>query len=263
MNELNVINKDGCCYIDSREAANIIGKKHDQLLRDIMRYLKILKKSNSPNYRESDFFTESTYTDVKGETRPCYLISKRGAGVIANRLNSKQNVLFTAAYVTRFDEMEKQIKTERFAKLADTCQKAQHITGRILSAVFEAAFVPDKQKEEVLQGIYEQLGIQIPLEPSNVRMAYPVSDISQRLGILSLNGNPHTMAVSAIISMIPVADEHKLVIPYQNAPLIGYDDYVVNSVRKWLISNRFPSEIECGDKIYKVHYRHREMNDCN
>ena len=259
MRELNLISKDGRCYIDSREVAVFLGRKHERLLRDINGCLKLVGVFTESGYSNPEYFVYSEYKDEKDETRSFCLISKLGAEAIANKLFGKKAVLFTAAYVTAFNETDKEIRKERFAELADSCIKAQHVAGRILSAVFEAAFVPDKQKDEILQGIYEQLGIQIPIEPSNVRMAYHVSDITKQLGVLSLNGKPHTLAVTAIISMLPIADEHKIVVPYNNSTFIGYDDYVINSIKDWLICNKFPCEIECGDKIYKVQYKHREM----
>ncbi len=38
MQDLTLIRQDGGCYIDSREVAELIGKRHDNLLRDIMGY---------------------------------------------------------------------------------------------------------------------------------------------------------------------------------------------------------------------------------
>jgi len=41
---------------------------------------------------------------------PCYLITKKGCDMVANKMTGEKGVLFTATYVTKFDEMEKQIK---------------------------------------------------------------------------------------------------------------------------------------------------------
>ena len=50
MNELTIIKRGDTAYIDSREVAEIIGKRHDHLLRDIDGYLKILGKITAPNF---------------------------------------------------------------------------------------------------------------------------------------------------------------------------------------------------------------------
>ena len=45
-------------YIDSREVAEMVGKEHKELLRDIRRYCEQLGESK---IALTDFFTESTY----------------------------------------------------------------------------------------------------------------------------------------------------------------------------------------------------------
>ena len=103
MNTLNIIKREnGGAYIDSREVAELIGKNHKDLLRDIRGYINIMEKDNGRNFAPVDFFLESAYTDRKGEERPCFLISRMGCDVIANKLIGEKGVLFTATYVTKF-----------------------------------------------------------------------------------------------------------------------------------------------------------------
>ncbi len=52
------------------------------------------------------FFWESTYEDSKGETRPCYRITKKGCEFIAHKLTGTKGTAFTARYINRFHEME-------------------------------------------------------------------------------------------------------------------------------------------------------------
>ena len=59
MYDLTIIQKDGGKYIDSRQVAEVIGKRHDHLLRDIDGYLRILEKAGllqniSPEPRKSE-----------------------------------------------------------------------------------------------------------------------------------------------------------------------------------------------------------------
>ena len=98
----------GKSVIDSREVAEMVEmveKQHKNLLADIRGYLKIMEKANGLNFQPVDFFIPSTYQDNKGEDRPCYLITKKGCDMIANKLTGEKGVLFTAAYVTAFEEM--------------------------------------------------------------------------------------------------------------------------------------------------------------
>lgn len=258
MNEFEIMTKNGSHYIDSRNVAEMVEKDHKNLLRDIRGYINIMEKGGRLKVEPSDFFVESTYKNAQNKDMPCYLISKLGAEMIANKLIGEKGVLFTAFYVQKFNAMEKRERTARNAELADTCMKAQEISARILSAVFDAAYVPEKQRKESLNLIYQQSGVLLPVKSPNVRQTYPVSEITRQLGILSLSGRPHVAAVSAIISMIYIGDEHKIVVNYKHNTLIGYDEYVTNSIKDWLKQNEYPCKIPCGTKTYNVKYSFKE-----
>lgn len=92
--------------LDSREIAEMVGKKHSELLKDIRRYEEQLNKVNIPFV---DFFQENIYKDNKGEIRPCYSITKKGCEFIAHKLTGIKGTEFTARYINRFHDMEKQI----------------------------------------------------------------------------------------------------------------------------------------------------------
>lgn len=89
--------------IDSRDVAAMVGKEHGKLLRDIRTYADYLTEAN---FGLSEFFLESSYKDVNNKEQPCYLITKQGCEMIANKLIGKKGVLFTATYVKKFNEME-------------------------------------------------------------------------------------------------------------------------------------------------------------
>ena len=107
MKELIVFEQNGKLLTDSREVAELIGKDHNMLLRDIRTYCTYLGQSN---FAQSDFFIESTYRNTQNKEQPCYLCTKRGCDMIANKMTGKKGTLFTAAYTTRFEKMEKFIK---------------------------------------------------------------------------------------------------------------------------------------------------------
>lgn len=87
----------------------MVEKRHDHLIRDIAGYVEVLEKCTAPKIGVSDFFIEAEYKDPTGRTLPCYYITKKGCDMIANKLTGAKGVIFTAKYVTRFDEMEKQL----------------------------------------------------------------------------------------------------------------------------------------------------------
>ncbi len=98
--------------LDSREVAEMVGKKHYNLIRDIKGYAEEL---NELKIEVVDFFKENNYKDGKGETRPCYNITKKGCEFIAHKLTGIKGTEFTARYINRFHDMEEQIHKPKSA----------------------------------------------------------------------------------------------------------------------------------------------------
>lgn len=92
--------------LDSREVAEMVGKRHDHLVRDIDGYITVLNQN--PNLGADSFFTESTYQSGTGKSYRYYLVTKMGCELIAHKLTGQRGVEFTAAYVKKFNLMEQQ-----------------------------------------------------------------------------------------------------------------------------------------------------------
>lgn len=105
MNRLQVINQNGQLLVDSRDVAEMIGVRHSDLLERVGSYIQYLENGE---FRSQNFFIPSTYK-VEGnyKTYDCYLITRKGCDMVANKMTGEKGVLFTAAYVTKFEEMEK------------------------------------------------------------------------------------------------------------------------------------------------------------
>ena len=110
MYQLKVISFEGQLVTDSRDVAEMVDQQHKELLRTIRNYIGIL---TSAGLRSLDFFISHTYQDAKKETRPCFLLTRKGCDMVANKMTGERGVLFTAAYVTRFEEMEKALNAPR------------------------------------------------------------------------------------------------------------------------------------------------------
>lgn len=93
--------------LTSLEVAEMVGKDHNKLLRDIRTYVKQLAESK---IGQGDFFTESTYQDGNKQTRPCYNITKKGCEFIAHKLTGIKGTEFTARYINRFHDMEEKLQ---------------------------------------------------------------------------------------------------------------------------------------------------------
>ena len=107
MNNLTTINYNGINVIESTQVSEMTGKKHDNLLRDIRGYLKDIEDSSK--LRSQDFFIESTYKNSQNKTQPCYLLTKQGCEMVANKMTGEKGILFTAEYVQAFNKMEQHI----------------------------------------------------------------------------------------------------------------------------------------------------------
>ncbi len=106
MNELKVVSIEGQLVTDSRDVAEMIGKRHTDLLRSIDTYNSVLLNAK---VRSVDFFIESTYKDLSGKENKSYMLTRKGCDMVANKMTGEKGVLFTAAYVTQFEAMEKEI----------------------------------------------------------------------------------------------------------------------------------------------------------
>lgn len=121
--------------LDSREVAELVGKRHDHLMRDIERYSQYISKSNDPKVGAvENFFIKSTYVDAKGQTRPNYRITKKGCEFIAHKLTGEKGTLFTAAYINRFHEMEQALAEKQPKIIPENDVKAKEIDTRLKNA---------------------------------------------------------------------------------------------------------------------------------
>lgn len=115
----SLINKD--YSILSVEVAEMVGKEHSKLMRDVRRYSSQL---NEAKIGFVDFLEEATYMDSKGENRPCYLVTKKGCEFIAHKMTGSKGTEFTARYINRFHEMEESIKQHAPELPATSVRKA-------------------------------------------------------------------------------------------------------------------------------------------
>lgn len=103
MDSLKIIELNGQRTVDSREVAEMVGMQHKHLLEKVRNYEHILL---SRNLGSVEFFIPSEYQDTTGRTLKCYLLTKKGCEMVANKLTGEKGVIFTARYVEAFNAME-------------------------------------------------------------------------------------------------------------------------------------------------------------
>ena len=125
MNELKLVVENGKLVADSREVADMIGKDHAHLCRDIAGYVEVIRQNpkldsdgqtpslgndyQTSKLRADDFFIEGNYTAGTGKSYKCYKLTKQGCEMVANKLTGKKGILFTATYVQQFNDMEREL----------------------------------------------------------------------------------------------------------------------------------------------------------
>lgn len=185
MNNLQVNNENNntsVATLHSIDVAEMTGKEHSKLLRDIRNYLKVLAEAN---FGLGEFFIESTYRDKNNQERPCFLLTRKGCDMVANKMTGEKGVLFTAKYVTKFEEMEKELAYGKF-QLPTTYKEA------LLALVAaeeekELLIAQNKEQEELLTiqapkvDLYEDF-----ISTENL---YSVGDVAKTLAIKEMGKN--------------------------------------------------------------------------
>lgn len=159
MNKFRITNLDGVETVDSRQVAEAIGKEHSKLLRDIRTYCDYLNESKIGLV---DFFIESSYTDSKGETRPCYNVTRKGCEMIANKLTGQKGVIFTAMYVNAFHSMEDKLnKPAKYGKKSTSAGEVASLIKTLRSVMKDQKSEPEKIAL-MAKGICDQFGVNLP-----------------------------------------------------------------------------------------------------
>jgi len=153
--------------ITSLEVADMVGKPHNDLMKDIRRYTS---QFNEGNISHVEFFTENTYLDKKGQERPCYMVTKKGCEFIAHKMTGVKGTEFTAKYINRFHEMEDVIQKPKspmqllemeFAALKEVDSKVDAINRDLQDFKETLPLLPsdaDDVKAEVNKRVIDCLG---------------------------------------------------------------------------------------------------------
>lgn len=149
--------------LTSNEVAEMIGKDHSKLIRDIRTYIGYLAEAKIGS---GDFFFESCYKDANNQERPNYLLTKQGCEMVSNKLTGAKGVQFTARYVSRFNEMEAHIQDQAL-KIPSTPQEA-----------LELMFEFQKGTKEKVDQVEERV---TDLEENTVLSAGDYSYITRRI----------------------------------------------------------------------------------
>ncbi len=278
MYDLTLIKQNGDVYIDSREVAAAIEKQHKNLLRDITGYICHMRNSNRLKIEPVDFFLESSYLDAKGETRPCYLVSRVGCDLIAHKLTGEKGVLFTCAYVTKFREMEAAEYAAREAELESELEALAlaprraaprlgeiNAFSRLVVMGMKALGATPEQVMDFLKDTYEPMGFDFGFDSDDFAEPaapcwYNANGIARECGMYSLSGKPHGQAAAAILKeVLFIGEEHMRYEKDHYGFQVGistlYDDDALLAIMRWLRDNGCPEDIEVSGRTFRVQYQ--------
>lgn len=235
--------------LDSREVAEMVGKEHKNLMRDVRSYVDELGQLK---IEPSDFFKENTYQNSQNKTMPCYDITKKGCEFIAHKLTGIKGTEFTARYINRFHDMEETIR-EGVSQKSDKPKKEKlpsvnMMVKNIKEALHDAGVDSKYIAAEVVR-IYSDSGYPVNAPVlSDVPKLWDCTSIAKELGIYSESGRPHDKAVSAIIQKLDIFTDEIVRTAYSrnghDGVTVQYKGSVLEKAREWLEENGYPSLIE-------------------
>lgn len=94
--------------ISSLEVADMVGREHNDVLKDLRRIKSQLGEGTS----SQSYFIESTYTNSQNKELPCFLLTKKGCELYGTRMTGEKGTQFAVKYIERFNEMETKISQQ-------------------------------------------------------------------------------------------------------------------------------------------------------
>ena len=156
INEMNNL----VASISSREVAEMMETRHDNLMNKIEKHTTILEKVSDLKIKVADLWILSSYLDAQGKERKEYQVTKKGCEFIAHKTTGEKGDLFTIRYMNKFEEMEQYIK-EQQPKVPTTYKEAlQHLLVQVEEN--ERLQLENQQQTKVIEKQSEVIGEMAP-----------------------------------------------------------------------------------------------------
>lgn len=137
--------------ITSLEVAEMVGRRHDQVMRDI----DTIKNHLGDHKNVESYFIRSTYTNSQNKEFPSYLLTKKGCELYSTRMTGEKGTQFAVAYIEKFNAMENHIKNE-----VDTSQLSPEL--QMFQGLFNSIAkqeLAQKQLETKVDGIRDVVAL--------------------------------------------------------------------------------------------------------
>ena len=148
-------------YLDSRLVADMAGKEHKSLIRDIRQYSSFLKGTD---LCLTDFWVEDTYKAQNGKTQPCYQISKKGCEFIQHKMTGQKGAIFTAKYINAFHDMGERLQQPQAIETKQQTDDMGYLKSKLIDLTNTASTL-----EELNAGMCQINSILIALHGGKVK----------------------------------------------------------------------------------------------
>lgn len=101
-NSVEFKKENGKVYVSSRDIANVFGKEHSKILRDI-------RALPQDDFNQANFGLVE-YTDKKGEKRPEYLLTRDGFSMLVMGFTGEKAYLWKVSFIEAFNKLEQTVK---------------------------------------------------------------------------------------------------------------------------------------------------------
>lgn len=206
MGNLVIEMNNGHPVLDSREVAEMVGMRHDHLIRNIDHYIEVLSKT--PKLGASNFFIERTYKQAgNGKEVKRYDITKKGCEMVANKLTGEKGILFTAEYIERFHQMEEALDSRHNNNVMDIATVKKLVdklddTLSLLSKGFETVIEKHNKIIDILEGASAEVEEDKNVKKEDIaprRDEYRLNDVARDFGWFSTSGLPHVDFLKCIL----------------------------------------------------------------
>lgn len=179
--EIKIQNRNGVLLVSSKIVSEQLGKRHSDVLKKIKEHL---------NERE---FSLVEYIDKKGERRPEALLTRDGFVLLCMNYNGYNE--FKRAYIEKFNEMEKELKTNPYRGFSKTqlmleaLKEQEKLNERVdaLEEKIESQIRIDAYEQRVLQKIISKRVYERCEDKKNIKKYFAsiYRDLKDRFGIAS------------------------------------------------------------------------------
>ena len=177
-----------------------------------------------------------------------FLPEKYGGGQSFNRPKPTKTESQLAAETKRANAMALNAKNrtaERFQKLWDRAE------------------VKPEYQALALEALFAEEGVALPrIALQGTKVTYDKGVIAEKLGVYSKASGgrtPHAQAIGAILAQLDLAPDERVAVPYSRNGHDGVDEQftesVIEKVRGWLETQKFPAVVSNRSKRFGVVYR--------